>query len=208
MVLSQRLSERGDDVLSGLDTDAEAEQIGIDAVGGEFGAAGRRRDEIVVREIHEGADERGLHAEARTFREAQAVVEFFEWHPQRKRNHAANGAALGRELEVVVARVGVQRPEHFADGRLRREERDDARRVGVDAREDFLGAADLPREPREIAGVNGLQRGGNARAEFGGIGASGIDRGEAGSEVAFACGVFGEAAGDDVGVREEVEVEG
>ena len=58
--------------------------------GREFGAASRGRDEVVVRQIHEGADQRGAHAEARALGQAEAVVKFFERLPDRKRDHAAH----------------------------------------------------------------------------------------------------------------------
>lgn len=49
----QRLGEGRDYVVDRLGAEAEAEQVGGEAVGGEFGAAGFARDEVVVRQVDE-----------------------------------------------------------------------------------------------------------------------------------------------------------
>ena len=158
-------------------------------------------------QIHERADQRRRHAEAGAFGEAEAVVEFFQVSPQREGNHAAAGVGMAGEALVVFLRGGVQGPEDVADGGMCLQEGDDAGGGSVDFFEDGVGAADLRGEPGEIAGVEGLEVGGDAAAEFGGVGAGGVDGGDAGGEVAGARGVFGKAGHDNVGVGEDVDVE-
>ena len=158
-------------------------------------------------QIHERADQRRRHAEAGAFGEAEAVVEFFQVSPQREGNHAAAGVGTAGEALVVFLRGGLQGPEDVADGGMCFQEGDDAGGGGVDFFEDAVGAADLRSEPGEIAGVEGLDEGGDAAAEFGGVRAGGVDGGDAGGEVAGARGVFGKAGHHDVGVGEDVDVE-
>ena len=76
----------------------------------------------------------------------------------------------------------------------------------MDFFEDVFGVGDLVSEAGGVAGVERLGGKRDAAAELGGVGAVGVDDGEAGGEVADAAGVFGEAGEGDVGVGENVEV--
>lgn len=67
--------EGGDDGFGGFAAEGEAEEVGGEAAGSEFGAALGGCYEVVVGEVDEGADERGLHAKARAFGQGEAVVE-------------------------------------------------------------------------------------------------------------------------------------
>ena len=134
-------------------------------------------------------------------------MEWLHRAAQGERDHAAGGVGGAGEAEVIFAGGGVQRPEDIAHFRMRGEKRGDLRGVGVDFFEDAFRLADLRGEAGEVARVNGIDPGGGAAAELGGVGAGGIERDKAGGEVALARGVFGEAGDDRVGVAEEVEVE-
>ena len=52
----QRLGEGGDDVLDRLGADREPQKVGLNAAGGQLGAAGDGFHEIVVRDVDEGSE--------------------------------------------------------------------------------------------------------------------------------------------------------
>ena len=161
-----------------------------------------------MREVHERTDEGRRHAEARTFGQAQAVVEFFQsaGRAERESDHAAGGVGRAGEFFKIRAAGGVACPENVFDGGMIFEKRDDVGRARVDFFEDGFGGGDFVREARGVAAVERLERGGESTAKLGGVGAGGIDGDQARGEVARAARVFGEAGERYVGVRQHVEV--
>ena len=160
-----------------------------------------------MREINKRRDQRRLHAEARALGQPHAVVEFSERSLEGERDHAADRSGCTRDLEVVGAGGRLQRPPDPGDGRVRLEEGGDFRRAGIQTGNDLRGRADLRRKPGEVPRVHGLEITGDQSAEFVCIRAGGIDDHGAGDDVALVRSVFGETLGDDIGVRQQIDIE-
>src|SRR5208283_4281254 len=75
-----------------------------------LGARGLGRHQVVVRQVHERADQRGAHAEARALGKAQAVVEGLQRAAQGERDHPAGRSRRPRDPQVVRARGGIECP--------------------------------------------------------------------------------------------------
>ena len=90
---------------------------------------------------------------------------------------------------------------------MRLEEGGDFHRAGIQTGNDLRGRADLRRKPGEVPRVHGLEITGDKLAEFVRIRAGGIDDHGTGDDVALVRGVFGETLGDDIGVRQQIDVE-
>src|SRR3954466_5203529 len=103
---AEGFAKGSNDFISRFRADRQAQQLGREAVVREFRAARGARDEIVMREIDERRNQGCRHAEARTLRQPDPVVEAGEGTLEGKRNHAADRIGSAGDAEIVGLRGG------------------------------------------------------------------------------------------------------
>ena len=190
---TEGLVKDGEKLFRFLGADGDAYEVGIDGKIGELASAFLCANQVVVCQIHKGAEHGEEGAKAWALDDADAVVEVGDGKVQLDGEESAGGIRLPGKLLVVGTGFGGVGPVELADCRMTIEYIGKGKGVTVDLCNDSGVFLDFVGETLDVAWMGGFVVLADEFLEVGVEGGLWVVEDGAGKDVAFAGSVLGEA---------------